>query len=105
MRLLNNCCPGGQAADSDGLSAGRWAGRQWAQSLLTFCFNLFADSIFLQSIQPTFFNFHTWFFQGPCFHVLPCSFQLVPNFLVKNAFFGDRYLFIFIFSQISVYIL
>ena len=22
---------------------------------------------------------------------MPCSFQLVSNFLVKNAFFGDRY--------------
>ena len=35
--------------------------------------------------------------------MLPGSFQLVPNFLVKNAFFGDRNFFIFIFSQISVY--
>ena len=66
--------------------------------------NLFADSIFWRSIQPAFFKFQTWFLQGLCFHVMPCSFQLVPNFLVKNAFFGDRYFFIFIFSQISVYI-
>ena len=49
-------------------------------------------------------NFTQWFLQGLCFHVMPCSFQLVPNVLVKNAFFGHRYFFIFIFSQISVYI-
>ena len=28
---------------------------------------------------------------------MPCSFQLVPNFLVKNALFGDRYFFYIIF--------
>ena len=65
--------------------------------------NLFADSIVSQSIQPACFKFHTWFLQGLYLHVMPCSFQLVPNFLVKNAFFGDRYFFIF-FSQISVHI-
>ena len=65
---------------------------------------LFADSIFSQSIQPAFFKFHTWFLQGLCFHKVPCSFQLVPNCLVKNAFFGDRYFFYIFFSQISVYI-
>ena len=58
--------------------------------------NRLADSIFSQSIKPAFFKFHTWFFQGLCFHVMPCSFQLVPNFLVKNAFFGDRY-FLYLF--------
>ena len=42
--------------------------------------------------------------QDLCFDVMPCSFQLVPNFLVKNAFFGNRYFFISIFSQISVHI-
>ena len=57
--------------------------------------NIFSDSIFLQSIQPAFFKFHTWFLQGLCFHKMPCSFRLVPNFFVKNAFFGDRYFFIF----------
>ena len=30
---------------------------------------------------------------------MPCSFQLVPNFLVKNAFFGDRYFFYFFFHN------
>ena len=50
--------------------------------------NLFADSIFSQSIQPGCFKFHTCFFQGLCFHVMPCSFQLVPNFFMKNAFFS-----------------
>ena len=30
---------------------------------------------------------------------MPCSFQLVFNFLVKNAFFGDRYFFIFFFHK------
>ena len=49
--------------------------------------NFFADSIFSQCIQPTFFKFHTWFFQGLCFHVMPCSFQLVPNFLEIGIFF------------------
>ena len=70
--------------------------------LVNILVNLLADLIFSQSIQPAFFKFHTWFLQGLCFHVMPCSFQLVTNFLVKNAFFRD--FFIFIFSQISVYI-
>ena len=48
--------------------------------------NLLADSIFSQSIQPAFFKFYAWFLQGLCFHVMPCSFQLVPIFFVKNAF-------------------
>ena len=60
--------------------------------------NLFADSIFLQSIQSVYFKFHAWFLQGLCFHMMPCSFQLVPNFLVKKAFFGDRYFIILFFS-------
>ena len=79
------------------------SGRAGGAFLVNFLINLFADSIFSQNIQPAFFKFHTWFLQGLCFHVMPCSFQLVPNFFVKNAFFGDRYLCIFIFSQISVY--
>ena len=54
---------------------------------------LFADSIFSQSIQPACFKFHTSVLQGLCFYVMPYSFQLVPNFWMKNAFFGDsRYL-------------
>ena len=57
--------------------------------------NLFADSIFSQGIQPAFFKFHTWFLQGLCFYVMPCSFQMVPKFLVINAFFGDRYFYIY----------
>ena len=77
---------------------------QAAWSWLTFWLTFLQIQFFWQSTQPTFFNFHTWFLQSLCFHVMPCSFQLVPNFLVKNAFFGDRYFFIFIFSQISVYI-
>ena len=60
-------------------------------------FNLFADSIFLQIIQPTFFNFRTWFLQGLCFYVMPFSFQLVPNFLVKMHFLEIGIFFIFIF--------
>ena len=54
--------------------------------LVNLLVNLFADSIFSQSIQPAILNFHTWFLEGLCFHVMPCSFQFVPNFLVKNAF-------------------
>ena len=61
--------------------------------------NRLADSIFSQSIKPAFFKFHTCFFQGLCFHVMPCSFQLVPNFLVKNAFFGDRYFYIYFITN------
>ena len=53
-----------------------------------------ADSIFSQSIHLWLFKFHTWFLQGLCFHVMPCSFQLVSNFLLKNAFFGDRYFYV-----------
>ena len=67
-----------------GRRAGGWVVSPFSVNVL---FNLFADSIFLQSIQPTFFNFHTWFLQGLYFYVMPCSLQLVPNFLVKNAFF------------------
>ena len=65
--------------------------------------NLFADSIFLQSIQPTFYNFHTCFLQGLCFYVMPCSFQLVPNVLVKNAFLGDGYFLYLFFPHFCVY--
>ena len=65
--------------------------------------NLSADSIFSQSIQPACFKFHTWFLKGLCFHVMPCSFQLVSNFLVKNAFFGDRYFFYIFFTNFCVY--
>ena len=68
-----------------------------------FLVSLFADSIFLQSVQPACFKFHTWFLQGLCFHVMPCSFQLVPSFLVKNAFFGDRYFLYFFFTNFCVY--
>ena len=60
--------------------------------------NLLADSIFSQSTQTACFKFHTWFFQGLCFYVMSCSFQLVPNVLVKNAFFGDRY-FLYLFFR------
>ena len=62
--------------------------------LVNIVVNLLADLIFSQSIQPAFFKFHTWFLQGLCSHVMPHSFQLVPNFLVKNAFFGDGYFFL-----------
>ena len=65
--------------------------------LVSVLVNLFADSIFSQSIQPAFFKFHTWFLQGLCFHKVPCSFQLVPNCLVKNAFFEIGIFFIFFF--------
>ena len=65
--------------------------------------NLFADSIVSQSIQPACFKFHTWFLQGLYLHVMPCSFQLVPNFLVKNAFFGDRYFFYIFFTNFCAY--
>ena len=61
--------------------------------------NLLADSIFSQSIQPAFFKFHTWYLQGLCFYVMPCSFQLVSNFLVKNAFYWRKVFFIIILSQ------
>ena len=63
------------------------SGRASGALLVNILVNLFADSIFSQSIQPVCFKFHTWFLPGLCFHVKPCSFQLVPNFLVKNAFF------------------
>ena len=67
---------------------------------------LLADSIFAQSIGPAFFKFHTCFFQGLCFHVMPCYFQLVPNFLVKMHFWRYVlfYIYFFFFLQISVYI-
>ena len=61
--------------------------------------NIFADSIFSQRIQPACFKFHTWFLKGLCFYLMSCSFQLVPNFLVKNAVFGDRYFFFFFFHK------
>ena len=67
--------------------------------LVSVLVNLFADSIFSQSIQPAFFEFHTWFLQGLCFHKVPCSFQLVPNCLVKNALFGERYFFNIFFHK------
>ena len=47
--------------------------------------NLLSNSIFSQ------------FLQGLCFHVMPCSFQLVPNFLVKNAFLEIGFFFFFFF--------
>ena len=64
------------------MQAGGQAARSWFNVLV----NLFSDSIFSQSIQPAFFKFHTWFLQGHCFHVMPCFFQLVSNFLVKMHF-------------------
>ena len=76
--------------------SGRAAGGAFLVNVLV---NLFSDSIFSQSIQPACIKFKTWFFQGLCFNVMPCSFQLVPNFLVKNAYFGDRYFCIFLFHK------
>ena len=76
IRLLNKCCPGGRRATGDAF-------------LVYVLVNLSADSIFSQGIQPAFFTFHTcdamFFSVGSHF------------FLVKNAFFGDGYFFIFIF--------
>ena len=65
--------------------------------------DLFADSIFSQSIQPAFFKFHTWFLQGLCFHVIPCSFQWVPNFLVKMHFL-EMGIFLYLFFHKFMYI-
>ena len=76
MQLFNKCCPGRQRA----------GGHAVGTFMVKVLFNLFEDSIFLQHIQHMFFNFHTWFLQGLCFYVMPCSLQFVSNFLVKNAF-------------------
>ena len=68
---------------------------------------LLADSIFAQGIGPAFFKFHTCFFQGLCFHVMPCYFQLVPNFLVKNAFLEIcpfLYFFFFFYKFLCIFI-
>ena len=80
------------------------SGRAGNAFLVNVLANLLADSIFSQSIQPAFFKFHTWFLQGLCFHVMTCSFQLVPNFLVKMHFLEKVFFYIIFFPQISVYI-
>ena len=79
------------------------SGRVGGSFLVNVLVNLFADSIFTQSIQPACFKFHTWFLQGLCFHVMPCSFQLVPNLLVKMQFLEIGIFLNFFFTNFCVY--
>ena len=62
MRLINKCCLGGKWAAGGGQVGRQAGGRAGCTFLVNVLFNLIVDSIFLQSIQPTFFNLHTWFF-------------------------------------------
>ena len=58
------------------------AARSWLTFWLTFLQIQFSRKVF--NLRAS--NF-TWFLQGLCFHVMPCSFQLVPNFLEIGIFF------------------
>ena len=62
MRLINKCCLGGKWAAGGGQVGRQAGGLAGCTFLVIVLFNLIVDSIFLQSIQPTFFNLHTWFF-------------------------------------------
>ena len=79
------------------------SGRAAGEFLVNVLVNLFADLIFSQSIQPAFFKFQTWLLQGLCFQVMPCSFQLVPNFLVKMHFLEIGIFLYLFFTNFCVY--
>ena len=79
-----------------GLSGRR--ARSWLTFWLTFLQIRFSSKVF--NLRAS--NFTPDFFRV-CFHVMPCSFQLVPMFLVKNAILEIGIICIF-FAQIFVYI-
>ena len=70
-----------------GRAAGGRAIRAGGAFLVNFLVNLLADSVFSQSIQPTFFKFHTWFLQGLFFHVMPCFISVGSQFFWRKMLF------------------